>query len=137
MGGMVRVNYPGAEERSLTLAQDAGVIRSKILPRRLPTGAISRPLLIERLEAGQSADLTLLSAPAGYGKTTLLTAWLATLTVRRYAWVSMDPRDIDPVRLWTHVLLALRGVEPRAGEASLAALERARSDRGPRTAGAP
>ena len=116
------MNYPGAEERSLTLAQDAGVIRSKILPRRLPTGAISRPLLIERLEAGQSADLTLLSAPAGYGKTTLLTAWLATPTVRRYAWVSLDPRDIDPVRLWTHVLLALRGVEPRAGEASLAAL---------------
>ena len=116
------MNYPGAEERSLTLAQDAGVIRSKILPRRLPTGAISRPLLIERLEAGQSADLTLLSAPAGYGKTTLLTAWLATPTVRRYAWVSLDPRDIDPVRLWTHVILALRGVEPRAGEASLAAL---------------
>ncbi|MGB8385734.1 MAG: LuxR C-terminal-related transcriptional regulator, partial [Dermatophilaceae bacterium] len=116
------MNYPGAEERSLTLAQDAGVIRGKILPRRLPTGAISRPLLIERLEAGQSAELTLLSAPAGYGKTTLLTAWLATLTDRRCAWVSLDARDVDPVRLWSHVIVALHGVEPRAGEASLAAL---------------
>ncbi len=116
------MNYPGAEERSLTLAQDAGVIRSKILPRRLPTGAISRPLLIERLEAGKVAELTLLSAPAGYGKTTLLTAWLGTLTPRRCAWVSLDTGDIDPVRLWTHVILALQGVEPRAGASSLAAL---------------
>ena len=116
------MNYPGAEERSLSLAQDAGVIRSKILPRRLPTGAISRPSLIERLEAGKVADLSLLSAPAGYGKTTLLTAWLATTTFRRFAWVSLDPRDIDPVRLWTHVILALHGVEPRAGTESLDAL---------------
>ena len=54
-----------------------GVIRSKILPRRLPTGAVSRPLLVERLRAGRGCGLTLVSAPAGYGKTTLLTAWLA------------------------------------------------------------
>ena len=104
-----------------------GVIRSKILPKRLPTAVVSRPLLVERLQTGRGLGLTLLSAPAGYGKTTLLSAWLASPTPPRSAWLSLDRKDADPVRLWTHVIAALHEVEPRAGTASLAAL-RARPD---------
>ena len=103
------------------------MIRSKILPKRLPTAVVSRPLLVERLQAGRGLGLTLLSAPAGYGKTTLLSAWLASPAPPRSAWLSLDRKDADPVRLWTHVIAALNEVEPRAGTASLAAL-RARPD---------
>ena len=51
----------------------------------------------------------------------------SSLTPPRCAWVSLDRRDTDPVRLWTHLIVALNEVEPRAGTASLAAL-RARPD---------
>ena len=122
MERMAAVNDPGAGAPRAPLPPDAGVIRSKILPTRLPAGAVTRPRLVERLGDGRGCSLTLVSAPAGYGKTTLLTAWLASPSAPRGAWVSLDRRDTDPVRLWTHVIVALQRVEPRAGTASLAAL---------------
>jgi ATP/maltotriose-dependent transcriptional regulator MalT len=52
-----------------------GVIAGKLAPARLPQGWVARPALIECLRAGRGRALTLVSAPAGFGKTTLLTAW--------------------------------------------------------------
>ena len=90
-------------------------------PDRRP-GAVARPRLVERV--ARPARLTLVSAPAGFGKTTLLTQALAG--VRSLAWVSVDDRDAEPVRFWSYVLTALRadaalGLLPSV-DAALAAL---------------
>ena len=82
---------------------------------------MSRPSLLERLAAGHRSALTLLSAPAGFGKTTLVTAWASELGA--VAWVSLDRGDTDPARFWTHVIAALAVTEPRAGTSSLAAVK--------------
>ena len=85
---------PRAEALVSALAPDVGVIRSKILPKRLPSGAISRPRLVERLRAGKGRSLTLVSAPAGYGKTTLLSAWLSSssrLSAHGCRWTDATP----------------------------------------------
>jgi LuxR family transcriptional regulator, maltose regulon positive regulatory protein len=57
---------------------EVGVIATKLAPHRLPRGSVSRPQLLDRLRAGRNRALTLASAPAGYGKTTLLTEWVTT-----------------------------------------------------------
>jgi LuxR family transcriptional regulator, maltose regulon positive regulatory protein len=69
---------------------------------------VARPRLVERLDRG--AALTLVSAPAGFGKTTLLADWLAG--GRRAAWLSLDHRDNDPTVFWTYVVAALSAVAP-------------------------
>jgi LuxR family transcriptional regulator, maltose regulon positive regulatory protein len=74
---------------------------------------VIRPRLLERLGNASNRRITLVSAPAGYGKTTLLAQWLqagdAGLTI---AWVSLDEQDNDPVRLWRHIVEALRLAAP-------------------------
>jgi LuxR family maltose regulon positive regulatory protein len=76
---------------------------------------VARPRLLERLDQGLSARLTLLSAPAGFGKTTLLSAWLAEFSSPA-AWVSLDVGDNDPVRFLNYLIAALRAIEPEVGE---------------------
>jgi LuxR family maltose regulon positive regulatory protein len=73
---------------------------------------------VERV--GRPARLILVSAPAGFGKTTLLTQALAAAP--SLAWVSVDERDDDPVRFWTYVLTALHAAAPEVGEAALGLL---------------
>ena len=86
-----------------------------------------RPRLSERLSRGIDARLTLVSAPAGFGKTTLLAAWLASASVaqREYlaAWLSLDQTDNDPTTFWTYVIAALQTVAPSVGTESLALIE--------------
>ena len=89
--------------------------RLKLLPRQH---------LFARLEEGLTRPLTLLCAPAGFGKTTLLSGWLTTLAERgvRVAWVSLDAQDNDPVRFWSYVLTALNQAAPGCGIQALALL---------------
>src|SRR5215207_3441524 len=74
---------------------------------------VIRPRLLELLGNISNSRITLVSAPAGYGKTTLLAQWLqaggAGLSV---AWISLDEQDNDPVRLWRHIVEALHLVAP-------------------------
>lgn len=100
-----------------------GLIRSKLAPGRLPGGTIERPVLLDRLQHGGGGDLTLLSAPAGFGKTTLLTEWVGGRARGSSAWVSLDKGDLDPARLWSHVIAALAAVEEGVGRDSLAAVQ--------------
>ncbi|MFQ5857178.1 MAG: LuxR C-terminal-related transcriptional regulator [Anaerolineae bacterium] len=86
---------------------------------------VSRPRLIERLNAGLHRKLTLLSAPAGFGKTTLLSEWAAGCG-RPVAWVSLDKGDNDPARFWAYFIAALQTVHEGIGESVLAALQSAR-----------
>jgi LuxR family maltose regulon positive regulatory protein len=82
---------------------------------------LARPSLLERLSAGLERRLTLVDAPAGWGKTTLLRGWRARHGGQvAFAWVSLDRGDNDPVRFWTYVVEALRSCEPELGTATLA-----------------
>src|SRR5205807_1271229 len=75
---------------------------------------ISRPRLTNLLNKGLTRLLTLVSAPAGFGKTTLLAAWSQSLPPRDplAAWVSLDEEDNDPRLFWTYVLTALNMQQP-------------------------
>ncbi|HEX9075667.1 MAG TPA: AAA family ATPase, partial [Anaerolineae bacterium] len=93
---------------------------------------VLRPRLIERLNEGLGQDqgfgrvLTLISAPAGFGKTTLIGEWATDCERRepkvRFAWLSLDRGDSDPTRFLTYLVAALRTIAPNIGEGVLAAL---------------
>ena len=100
----------------------AGLIRAKLAPHRLPRGWLSRPQLLDELRLGRDRVLTLVSAPAGFGKTTLLTEWAGTDAATPFAWVTLDPGDEEPVRLWAHVVAAIAQHESTVGVRFLAAL---------------
>ena len=69
-----------------------------------------------------------MSAPAGFGKTTLLAGWLTATpeTPRRTAWLSLDREDNDPSSFWTHVIVALQSVVAGVGSDALAILQSSR-----------
>ncbi|HEX9069725.1 MAG TPA: LuxR C-terminal-related transcriptional regulator [Ktedonobacterales bacterium] len=85
-------------------------VRANLLPRAP---------LTERLDQSVAFPVALLSAGAGFGKTTLLAAWASQLP-RPVAWLSLDHLDNDPLRFWSAVLAALRACIPNFGEAALA-----------------
>jgi LuxR family maltose regulon positive regulatory protein len=97
---------------------------------------VARPRLSARLQAGLRDKLTLLAAPAGFGKTTLLSAWLsselpATQQLKTQdsklkpsvAWVSLDAGDNDPPRFWSYVCAAVETLLPGVAETALALLQ--------------
>jgi LuxR family maltose regulon positive regulatory protein len=82
---------------------------------------VPRPRLIEHLQAGLRRKLTLVSAPAGFGKTTLLSE-CARLCSQKVAWLSLDKSDNDPTRFWAYVVAALQTTHQNLGEATMAML---------------
>jgi LuxR family maltose regulon positive regulatory protein len=86
-------------------------LESRIQVPPLRTGSISRTALVNRLRAASSIPLATIVAPAGYGKTTLLSQWAARDS-RPFAWVSIDERDNDPVVLLRHIAASLAQWEP-------------------------
>jgi LuxR family maltose regulon positive regulatory protein len=83
---------------------------------------VLRPRLIERLNEGLHRRLTLISAPAGFGKTTLLSGWVAGCE-RPAAWLSLDEGDNDPTRFLSYLVAALQTIAPNIGEGVLGALQ--------------
>lgn len=83
---------------------------------------VARPRLLDRLDANLARKLTLLSAPAGFGKSTLVGGW-ARGCGRPLAWLSLDDGDNDLARFLTYLVAALRTVVPALGEATLAAIQ--------------
>jgi LuxR family maltose regulon positive regulatory protein len=79
------------------------VVSTKIMPPRLHTGLLRREPLRALLDRG--LPLTIISAPVGYGKTTLLRSWCVERR-ERVMWITLDSGDDDPVRLWAHVAAA-------------------------------
>lgn len=101
----------------------AALVETKMFVPQARSGAVARPRLDDQLSAG--SRLTLVSAPAGFGKTTLVGSWVARLSSTagaRVAWVSLDAADRDPEMFWTYVLTALDRSAPGAGSTGLAAL---------------
>ena len=82
---------------------------------------VERPALIERLQQGLECPLTLVSAPAGFGKTTLLAQWLAGCDLP-VAWVSLEPEDNEPVHFLTYLIAALQRLDPHLGIDALSLL---------------
>lgn len=76
---------------------------------------ISRMRLHHRLDLGVHLPLTVIAAPAGFGKTTLISAWLQQCQ-ERAAWVSLENNDNDIVRFWRYVVTALAKLHPSVGE---------------------
>ena len=100
------------------------LLLTKIEPPRIRPGHVPRRELVERLRHGLHRRLNLVSAPAGWGKTTLLAEWLTAEDEIAFAWLSLDEEDNDPARFWTYVAAALRraGVDvPAAFESAVAA----------------
>ncbi|HEX6551158.1 MAG TPA: hypothetical protein VF026_00225, partial [Ktedonobacteraceae bacterium] len=79
---------------------------------------VPRPRLVERLNQGMGRKLTLISAPAGFGKTTLLCEWIQASAGREMpvAWISLDEGDNDPVRFGTYVCAALEQLQAGVGQ---------------------
>jgi LuxR family maltose regulon positive regulatory protein len=86
------------------------LVATKLFVPKLPTGAVHRQRLCSRLDLGGQTRLTLISAPAGFGKTTLLAEWLETRSTkgRAVAWLSLDRTDNEIVAFWSHLVAALQ-----------------------------
>jgi LuxR family maltose regulon positive regulatory protein len=101
------------------------LVETKLYLPRLRRSLVARPRLSGRLDRGSQARLTLISAPAGFGKTTLLTAWLAAGDTqdRSVAWLSLDQSDRQPATFWTYVITALQTAVPGVGAGVLPLLQ--------------
>jgi LuxR family maltose regulon positive regulatory protein len=96
------------------VAWEEQLLATKFFVPVAPHALITRPHLFSLLEEGRQRPLTLLSASAGFGKTTLLSAWVQALPTRDtcVAWVSLDEEDNDPVHFLTYMFTALDRVQP-------------------------
>ena len=101
------------------------LLETKLHVPRLRRDLVARPRLSEKLTHGTESALTLVSAPAGFGKTTLLTGWLAAAPAdgRSAAWLSLDQPDNDPARFWTYLIAALQTAAPGVGAGALSLLQ--------------
>src|SRR5215212_8894721 len=81
---------------------------TKFTPPRLPGALVSRPRLVQRVDEGVKGALTLIAAPAGAGKSALLSEWVSQRPDARVGWLALDPADRDPRRFWRGVMEALR-----------------------------
>jgi LuxR family transcriptional regulator, maltose regulon positive regulatory protein len=96
---------------------DTPLLATKLFVPQPRPGLVVRPRLIERLNDALSSGLVLVSASAGFGKTTAVVQW--ALQIKKdtpVAWVSLDDGDNDPVRFWDYFIAALRTVKPVAGD---------------------
>ena len=100
----------------------APLLRTKTYPPPVRPQVVSRPRLVERLNARPVCKLALVSAPAGFGKTTLVSEWLQQIG-RPTAWLSLDRDDNDPIRFWQYVIAALQTVDDSIGRTAQAALQ--------------
>jgi LuxR family maltose regulon positive regulatory protein len=97
------------------------LLATKLHLPRPRTQLVLRPHLVEQLQQGRDRALTLVSAPAGFGKTTLLAQWLADSGAPT-AWISLGPEDNDPTSFLSYLIAALQILDARFGATALALL---------------
>ena len=97
------------------------IMATKLYVPKLRRALVARPRLLEQLLRGAESTLTLVSAPAGFGKTTLIAEWLRAMPGddRRVAWLSLDQADNEPATFWTYVVTALKTAVPGVGADAL------------------
>jgi LuxR family maltose regulon positive regulatory protein len=101
------------------------LVATKLYVPRRRDGLVERQRLRDRLQRGTQSRLILISAPAGFGKTTLLTEWLegSSSADRLVAWLSLDQTDNDAASFWAHLIAALQKALPGTGKTVLQMLE--------------
>ena len=100
---------------------DRQILRAKLYVPRGRPNAVPRLRLHERLDEAARRELTVVSAPAGFGKTTLLADW-SRRSELPVAWVSLDERDDDPVRFFLYLIAAIETINDGFGETTRAFL---------------
>jgi LuxR family maltose regulon positive regulatory protein len=98
------------------------LLSTKLAPPRLNPNFIPRQALLARLNQGLEQKLTLVSAPAGFGKTALVSSWLQQVN-QPAAWLSLDEDDNHFTRFWTYFIAALQTIQPAVGNGVLAMLQ--------------
>jgi len=100
------------------------MLSTKLHIPRVRAKCVSRQRLTEKLQAGvkSAGSLMLLSAPAGFGKTTLLAEFISDLG-QPAAWVSLDAADNDPIQFWTYLITACQSIRSEMGQSALALLQ--------------
>jgi LuxR family transcriptional regulator, maltose regulon positive regulatory protein len=98
------------------------ILATKLYIPRLRPNVVRRPRLLERLNEGLHRKLTLISAPAGFGKTTLVSEWVEGIE-QPAAWLSLDEGDNDPARFLTYLVAALQTIAAPIGEGVLGVLQ--------------
>ncbi|MFN8454134.1 MAG: hypothetical protein U0401_05575 [Anaerolineae bacterium] len=106
---------------SLTLA----LLTTKLYLPLVRRDLVQRPRLLAQLTAGLTRPLTLISAPAGFGKTTLISEWQASEESRNFplAWLALDDDDNDPARFLIYLIAAVATLKPDFGQAAIALLQ--------------
>ncbi len=94
------------------------LVESKLAAPGVRRGVVDRPRIRMALDAGDEAALTLIAAPAGYGKTTSVRAWCENVDAA-LAWVTLDAGDNDLAQLWRYVATAVDRVRPGLGRGAL------------------
>src|SRR5579859_7863679 len=114
-GALPPGDTPGSTSEQLLLVTKLALppVRADLVPR---------PRLTNQLQLGIQRPLTLIAAPAGFGKTTLLSTWLEHAPLRS-AWVSLEPADDDLTRFWSYLFTALARIYPDSGASALALLQ--------------
>jgi LuxR family transcriptional regulator, maltose regulon positive regulatory protein len=111
-------------QRPLSAQRDTPLhplLATKLHVPRPRTRLVSRAHLVERLQRGMARQLTLVSAPAGFGKTTLLAQWFAQNGLP-VAWLCLEAEDNDPTRFLSYLIAALRTLDAQLGTTALALL---------------
>jgi len=111
-----------------SLADELPLLEAKLAKPRLRAGVIPRARLFDALDRLESSELTVITGPAGSGKTVLVSSWLAARPDLATAWANLDPSDDDPARLWTYVAYAVDRVRPGMARPALARLRTPRSN---------
>ena len=110
-----------SESKKTVSRSQVPLLHTKLMPPRLHATLLPRLDLLSRLDGGLDRKLTLITAPTGFGKTTLVRMWTESRDFAP-AWVTLDENDNDPVRFWTYFITAIRTLDPELGKPALAML---------------
>jgi LuxR family maltose regulon positive regulatory protein len=121
LAAFVSVVEEQVPEDSRSQSMSTPILATKLYIPPLQRSIVLRPRVIERLNEGVHSRLTLICAPAGFGKSTLISEWLAH-SERPAAWLSLDEGDNDPTRFLAYLLAALQTIAPTMGERVLGVL---------------
>lgn len=99
------------------------LLTTKLTIPPAPPSIVSRPQLAAKLAEGQRGKLTLVSAPAGFGKTTLIADWVRRETAVVTAWLSLDEADNDPAQFMAYLVAALQTAAPMVGQTAASLLQ--------------